>query len=190
MRPCGRRRGGRTAGRRSRTRFRKAAMKGCKGPAARRITRQAPSRRLLLGPGCDRDTLTDPGRQRSPRFGSGCLATRKPRKPSPANPGSNALQKGRASVCPDLTSPLTGSSDRPVPAGAGKPDPPPPGSKGSLKTNLVNPNDEKPPNATTFSGPHQPGGRCGVQRLAKNLGRTPGRPPSEARAASAADPTR
>jgi hypothetical protein len=42
---------------------------------------------------------------RSPPFGSGCLATRK-RKPSPANPVSNALQKGRASLCPDLlTSP-------------------------------------------------------------------------------------
>jgi hypothetical protein len=83
--------------------------------------------------------ITDPGRppgpSRSPPFGSGCLATR---KPSPANPGSNALQKGRASLCPDLSSPLTGSSDRPVPAGACKPESPPPGSKGSLKTNLVN----------------------------------------------------
>jgi hypothetical protein len=34
---------------------------------------------------------------RSPRFGSGCLATRNPRQPSLANPGRNALQKGRAS---------------------------------------------------------------------------------------------
>src|ERR1700686_4849399 len=113
------------------------------------------------------DSGRPPGPSRSPRFGSGCLATRKPRKPSPANPSSNALQKGRASVCLDLSSPLTGS---PVSAGAGKPEPPPPGSKGSLKTNLVNPNDEKPPNATTFSGPHHPGGRCGLAGLGKNLG--------------------
>src|ERR1700736_1091173 len=42
------------------------------------------------------DSGRPPGPSRSPRFGSGCLATRKPRKPSPANPSSNALQKGRA----------------------------------------------------------------------------------------------
>jgi hypothetical protein len=64
------------------------------------------------------------------------------------------------------------------------------GSKGSLKTNLVNPNDKKPPNATTFRGPHYPGGRCKLAGLGKNLGRTPVRPPSAARAAAAADPTR
>jgi hypothetical protein len=39
----------------------------------------------------------DSRRQRGPRFRSGCLGTTKPRKPSPANPAINALQKGRAS---------------------------------------------------------------------------------------------
>ncbi len=34
---------------------------------------------------------------------------RKPRKPSPLNPSSNAPQKGRATICAYLSSPLTGS---------------------------------------------------------------------------------
>jgi hypothetical protein len=139
-------RGGRTAGRRPRTRFRKAAVNGRKGrpapPACSRMSRLPPSPRLPSGPKREGGMGTDPGRppgpSRSPRFGSGCLGTRNPRKPSPANPGSNALQKGRASVCLDLISPLTGLSACPVPAGPGKPEPPRPGSKGFLKTNQCN----------------------------------------------------
>jgi hypothetical protein len=97
---------GRTAGRRPRTRFRR-------GPSARRrMSRPPPPLRLPPGPEHKGGMVTDPNRRPGPshslRFGSGCLATRNPRKPSPANPGRNALQKGRASVCPDLTSPLTG----------------------------------------------------------------------------------
>ena len=62
--------------------------------------RPPPSRRLLpSGPTREEGTATNPGRPpgptRSPRFGSGCLATRNPRQPSPANP--SRLQKGRAS---------------------------------------------------------------------------------------------
>jgi hypothetical protein len=92
--------------------------------------RPPPSPPLLpSGPTREEGTATNPGRppgpSRSPRFGSGCLATRKPRTPTPANPGSNALQKGRTSVCPDLTSParriawypLALASARTAPAG-------------------------------------------------------------------------
>jgi len=79
MRPRGRRRWGRAAGR-------------------SRTTRPPPSPRLPSDPKREGGMITDPSR--SPHFGSGCLATM---KPSPANPGRNALQKGRASLGPHLT---------------------------------------------------------------------------------------
>src|SRR5580692_13095215 len=41
------------------------------------------------------DSGSPPGPSRSPRFGSGCLATRKPRKPSPANPRTRGNDGGR-----------------------------------------------------------------------------------------------
>jgi len=59
------------------------------------------------GPGCDGDTLTDPGRQRGPRFASGCLGTRKPRNLSPANPGTKMpiIIRGSEPKAPKIPSP-------------------------------------------------------------------------------------
>jgi len=134
-----RRRWGRKTGRRPRTSFGKAAVNNCRGPpgpsARGRATLPPPSPRLPSGPRREGRTVTDPGRppapSRRPHFGSACLATRNPRQPSPANLGSNALQKERAPVCPDLTSlaryPLAPTSQNC----------PPPGSKGFPKTNLT-----------------------------------------------------
>jgi hypothetical protein len=51
--------------------------------------------------------LTDPGRQRGPPFGSGCLGTRKPRKLSPANPGTKMpiIIRGSEPKAPKIPSP-------------------------------------------------------------------------------------
>ena len=165
-------------------------------PCQRPFPRLPPSPRLLpSGPTREEGTATNPGRppgpSRSPRFGSGCLATRNPRQPSPANPGRNALQKGRASSLSE-TNPNRSPARRigRYPLALASQNRPGRAAKDFPKLTWLTQHDEKPPNATTFSGPHHPGGRCGFERLGKHLDRTPGPPPSGARAAPAADPTR
>jgi len=90
-------------GRRPRTSFRKAAVNGSKGPpgpAAHRMTRPAP------GPRRHHHRPRPPGPSRRPRFGSGCLTTRKLKKRSPANPGRNAPRERTRLGLSGLTPPL------------------------------------------------------------------------------------
>ena len=165
-------------------------------PCQRPFPRPPPSPRLLpSGPTREEGTATNPGRptcpSRSPRFGSGCLATRNPRQPSPANPGRNALQKARASSLSGTNpnrSPARRIGRYPValasqnrPRRAAKDFPKPTWLTKMMKNHLTQP---------PFLARIIRATGAGFKGWVNTFDRTPGPPPSGARAAPDAGPTR